>query len=111
MKRNQAMPKRTKPMQRGALKAARKGLTDEELTERAFVFARDGHCQLRGVAGVGECFGPLTPHHIKKKGQGGGYHRDNLVAMCAHHNDQIEASAEVAAVARALGFVKRSWED
>lgn len=74
---------------------------------REAVFERDGRrCQLRGVPGAGGCFGGLTPHHIVKDGQGGGYTMENLVTLCAHHNDQIEADADVAAVARERGLVK-----
>lgn len=72
---------------------------------RGAVFARDGYqCRLKGIPGAGECFGGLTPHHVLKASQGGAYTEDNLVTLCAHHNDQIEADATVAAVARAHGM-------
>lgn len=76
--------------------------------ERAAVLAPGAVCVLRGVSGAGTCFGPLTPHHRRKAGQGGAYDRTNLVAMCAHHNDRLEADADLAALARDLGLVIRA---
>ena len=64
-------------------------------------------CVLAGVEGAGECFGPLTPHHKAKASQGGAYDRTNLVAMCSHHNDALEADADLAVLARRLGLVLR----
>lgn len=106
MKRS-PMPPRSKPMKRVAMKAGRKGLTDEQRAIRQAVFDRDGHCQLRGVEGAGPCFGPLTPHHKRKASQGGKYTLDELVALCSHHNSQIEADADLARLAHSLGLVVR----
>ncbi|HJV08638.1 MAG TPA: HNH endonuclease signature motif containing protein, partial [Acidimicrobiales bacterium] len=75
---------------------------------RAQVFDRDAYrCQLRDVAGAGRCYGPLTPHHRRKASQGGGYTLANLVTLCRHHNDQLEARADVAALGEQLGLVVR----
>lgn len=75
---------------------------------RALVFARDGYrCRLADVDGAGRCFGPLTPHHVRKASQGGEYTPANLAVLCAHHNDEIEADADLAALARTLGLVRR----
>jgi 5-methylcytosine-specific restriction endonuclease McrA len=75
---------------------------------REAVFARDGHqCRLAGVEGAGPCWGPLTVHHVVKASQGGLYEVGNLVSLCAHMNDQIEADADIAAIARSLGLVVR----
>lgn len=72
---------------------------------RLAVFERDHWtCQL---AEYSPCFGYLTPHHIRKAGQGGTYTEDNIIAACSYHNDELEADAEFAAWARARGFVKR----
>lgn len=93
-------PLRTVSAKRRRENAARKAV-------RHAVFERDGYtCRLAGL-GVGECFGPLTPHHILKASQGGPYIEDNLAALCAYHNDAIEASAEVALRAAAVGLVRR----
>ncbi len=101
--------KRTTGLARAGRLSAKSKRKDEaradELIEREFVFARDGHrCRAAGM--WDRCAGPLTPHHVLKASQGGPYHRDNLVALCAHHNDLIEADAEFAAVARAAGLVR-----
>lgn len=73
---------------------------------RLEVFDRDGHrCRLAGVEGCGPCFGRLTFHHRRKAGQGGAYSVANGAALCAGHNDLIEADARVAKIARRLGLV------
>jgi len=75
---------------------------------RERVFARDGYrCRLQAVEGAGRCFGGITPHHVVKASQGGAYTVDNLVTLCAHHNDQVEADADLAALAHRLGLVTR----
>jgi 5-methylcytosine-specific restriction endonuclease McrA len=85
---------------------------DEKRPIREAVFARDMHrCQL---ADLGGCFGGLTPHHRRKASQGGGYTVENLVSLCAHHNDELEADADLASLARERGLVVRrddtAWE-
>jgi len=78
----------------------------QKLAIRTAVFERDGWaCQLSGVLGAGRCYGHLTPHHKRKEGQGGCYSMENLVSLCAHHNDSIESDADLAALARTLGFL------
>lgn len=58
---------------------------------RAMAFARDGGCLLRGArAKRSGCFGGLTPHHLRKQGQGGKWTIVNIVCLCAHHNDDVE---------------------
>lgn len=100
--------KRGKPLKRTGRLSQRSKRKEEaaadEYIEREFVFARDRHCKLAGW--WDPCRGPLTPHHVLKASQGGPYHRDNLVALCAHHNGLIEADADLAALARQLGLVK-----
>jgi len=75
---------------------------------RARVARRDRVCQVAAlVDDAGRCFGGLTPHHRRKASAGGGYTEANLVAVCAHHNDQLEADADLAAAARRVGLVVR----
>jgi 5-methylcytosine-specific restriction endonuclease McrA len=75
---------------------------------RGEVFQRDGfRCELDGFLGAGRCFGPLTPHHVIKASQGGAYSVENLRTLCAHHNEQLEADADLARLAEGLGLVKR----
>lgn len=59
---------------------------------RLAVFARDGGCLLRfgQVPEWGPCFGPATPHHLLKASQGGAYDDENVVCLCAAHNDMVE---------------------
>jgi hypothetical protein len=93
--------KRTRLRPVSAKRRARRG---EDAVVRAAVFARDRVCRLWGE---GRCFGPLTPHHRRKASQGGGYTLENLVALCAHHNEALEADAERADRARTMGLVVR----
>lgn len=37
------------------------------------------------------CLGPIDPHHVVKKSQGGGDH-DNLVPLCRWHHDLVETT-------------------
>lgn len=93
---------------RGKLSAA------EKRPIREAVFRRDGGCLLAGYHGTGKCYGPLTAHHKRKASQGGSYSMENLIALCAHHNDELEADADLAAMAHGAGFVIRrgdpGWE-
>jgi hypothetical protein len=73
---------------------------------RAAVFERDGGCVL---ASWSACFGRLTPHHRLKEGQGGPYTEANLSAVCAHHNEQIEADPRLADHCRQVGLTIPSW--
>src|SRR5262245_46549656 len=96
-------PQRRQPLR--PISARRAALADERATIRAEVFARDRHrCLLAGLAGAGgvpRCWGPLTPHHLRKAGQLGSYTRPNLVTLCAGHNSWVETAR---ALARALGL-------
>lgn len=75
---------------------------------RAAVFERDHYlCRLALVPGAGLCFGQLTPHHIVKASQGGAYSVDNLASLCAFHNSELEANADLARLAEGLGLVVR----
>lgn len=77
---------------------------------REAVFRRDQVCQLAGVDGAGRCFGGPTFHHRRKAGQGGEYSVENGALLCAHHNDELEANADLAALGRRLGLVKRAGD-
>lgn len=101
--------KRGQPLKRTGRLSARSKKREEaradELIEREFVFARDGRrCRAAGLWDA--CHGPLTPHHVLKASQGGAYHRDNLVALCAHHNGLVESDVEFAQLCRELGLVR-----
>lgn len=105
-------PARRQPLRRTSapLRTTRTGLPPEEKARRArvkaAVFERDGYrCRLAGVAGAGRCFGELTFHHRRKASQGGRYTFENGAALCAHHNEQLEADADLAALGVRLGLV------
>lgn len=75
-----------------------KAMATAKAEQRELVYARDQQvCRLahiwphnQGV--VPSCIGPLTPHHLRKAGQGGPYTLINLLTLCAGHNDWIEAA-------------------
>lgn len=74
---------------------------------REAVFARDRYLCRMPIAVGGPCVGPLTPHHVRKASQGGGYTVENLIALCRFHNDWCEDEPDIA---HRLGFVKRAGE-
>lgn len=85
----------------------RRGQRDANRATREEVFARDGwRCRLLAVDGH-RCYGPLTFHHRRKAGQGGGYTLTNGAAVCATGNSALEADADLARAARAIGLVVR----
>lgn len=96
---------RGKPLGRGNAGLARgaplRPVSDRRAAERpahdivrAWVFVRDRQrCLLAGRQdAAGQCRGPLTPHHVRKAGQGGPYTRQNIVTLCAGHNEWVETS-------------------
>ena len=89
----------------------RRPLSDEEAERRWRVrveVLRAGRCLLEAEASSGPCRGILTPHHLRKSGQGGAYDTDNLVPLCAGHNQWVELEPNRA---HELGLVIRSGED
>lgn len=131
MKRSELPPRRkpiarsTKPLKRTSLTRSRASSSthtrtrrsrppakvDRKAEIRAEVYRRDGRCRLERVPGAGMCHGPLTPHHRRKGGQGGGYTTENLVALCAHHNDELEADADLALLGRTMGLVLKRGDE
>lgn len=109
--------KRTTGLARGArprpLSSRRAAELSERATTRDLVFRRDRYlCQVMVKADedawtVSPCFGPLTPHHRRKASQGGAYSTENLVTVCAGHNDEVEANAMLAAWCNSVGLVVR----
>lgn len=93
---------RLKPMS-----AKRRAGAAEGAKIRRQVFARDRfRCLLEGHPGVPRCHGPITPHHMRKAGQGGAYTMVNLVTLCAGHNDWLE-EADGARFGEEVGLVIR----
>lgn len=72
---------------------------------------RDRTCLLHGAHGeaiTGQpCVGRLTPHHLRKAGQGGAFTVANIVMLCAGHNGWVE---DYPLTAYVHGFVVRSGE-
>ena len=97
--------KRRRPLRRMSPKV--RALIQDRQIIRGQVFARDNYqCRLAVVPGA-HCGGHLTPHHVRKASQGGGYTIENLVTCCLHCNDRLEWDPLFAADARTLGLVAR----
>ena len=78
---------------------------DRRREVREAVFTRDRWtCRLATTRQAGSCFGPLTPHHLRKASAGGGYTEENLVTLCAGHNTWVEDHPIAATM---LGLVER----
>lgn len=61
--------------------------------------ARDRGCILAraGLDDVfGQCFGRLTPHHLRKAWKGPGWTLDNIVILCLGHNGRVEDHPDIA---------------
>lgn len=93
-----APPRASSLARRGGWKAKRSSARVEGWPEiKAAVYARDGRCLLHGSGVGGGCFGkPLTPHHLRKSGQGGPDTVENVVTLCGFHNDWIETAPRAA---------------
>lgn len=129
--RNTPLKRSTKPLKRSELprrsaSPARKRPSSSSVRRRADpkptaiakdmvrreVFARDGHrCRLEGVPGAGKCRGRLSYHHRRKGGQGGGYTVENGATLCIRHNDELEADADLALLARTMGLVLKRGDE
>lgn len=111
MKRHIALkanPDTTRAWQRRTQKALpwrsakRKDEAPTRAAVREAVFERDGHtCRMRALENH-DCLGHLTPHHLRREGQGGEYAATNLIALCAAGNDGVDTMAE----AHAFGLVQ-----
>lgn len=85
---------------------ARAAIVDHDVVRRA-VFDRDRRCLLDHL-GWHRCFGPWTPHHVRKASAGGAYSETNLVTLCAHGNDWVETEPDRA---WELGLVARRYDE
>lgn len=79
---------------------------------RSAVYERDDwRCALSDPAtrpiAAGRCDGHTTVHHLLKQSQGGEYVPENLLTMCARHNDWVEEEPKLA---WAIGLVVRRGE-
>lgn len=90
-------------MKRSPLRRKKRGF---DLEIRDAVFDRDNYaCQ--APADWGSHFGVLTPHHLLKASQGGKYTTENLITLCAYHNEYVEDYPQAAEKAH---LVIKSWE-
>lgn len=86
----------TTPLRRSPLKRTRARGVPSEV--RAAVLARDGGCRAAALVGEVRCWGPLDPHHLRRRSQGGTDTAANLATVCRAHHDWIHAHPEAASV-------------
>ena len=53
------------------------------------VLARDQGCRALRLVPEIRCFGPIDPHHVLRRSQGGKDTVENLIAVCRAHHDWI----------------------
>jgi hypothetical protein len=91
-------PRRRSPLK--PMSDRRQAELDARAEIREALYRRDRwRCLLAGQRahpGVPLCWGPLTPHHLRKAGQGGPYSLENLVTLCAGHNSWVETTRSFA---------------
>lgn len=80
---------------------------DHTRAVRDEVYARDGWACIAGHLPTHRCMGGLSPHHLRKSGQGGKYTLGNLVTLCASMNTWVEDEPNLA---YELGLVVRRGE-
>ena len=57
---------------------------------------------------MGECFGPINGHELRKRSQGGSItDMNNVILLCNYHNGWVE---DHPLAARRLGLTLNSWE-
>lgn len=71
---------------------------------RNFVLARDRGCVAHGLDV--RCFGPLDPHHLWRRGQGGPDEAENLVTLARTCHSYVHAHP---LVGQCLGLLVPAW--
>jgi hypothetical protein len=100
-----------KPLRRVSAKRRRLMVARKPVVQA--VFERDNYtCRAQGMPGVGECFGPLTPHEILSRSRAGRtdenlLNADGMLTLCAHHNTWCEDHPPEA---EALGLTMHAWD-
>lgn len=69
------------------------------------VLERDRGCRARTLVPEVRCFGPIDPHHVLRRSQGGPDTVENLIAVCRAHHDWIHGHP---ARAYSLNLLRRS---
>ena len=101
------LPPRKAPLRPISARRAEARADAEPLVQA--VYRRDGGCVLRlHTVVAGGCWGGLSPHHVRKAGQGGEFSQLNIVSACCGHNGWVERNRRLA---WALGLVLNHGED
>jgi hypothetical protein len=74
---------------------------------KAQVLARDAGCRASRLVADVRCWGPVDPHHVLRRSQGGPDTVDNLIAVCRAHHDWIHQHP---ARSYDLGLLRRSGD-
>lgn len=109
MKRSSPLRRLTSLQRRSTMRrhpTARKRSKPVPAEVRDLVAARDRGCVGARLVPSIKCWGPLDPHHILRRSQGGTNDADNLVTLCRAHHDWVHAHP---VTANELGLLRRSW--
>lgn len=109
--RTRSTLKRTKSLERTGLgdqlrrsTRKRKSLgVPKEIREQ--VLSRDRGCRAERLVPEIRCFGPIDPHHVLRRSQGGPDTVENLISVCRAHHDWIHTHP---ARSYSFGLLRRS---
>lgn len=76
-------------------------------TVREEVINRDRGCRADRLVTEIRCWGPIDPHHVLRRSQGGPDTSENLISVCRAHHDWIHQHP---ARSYELGLLKRSGD-
>ena len=87
----------------------RKRIADRKRTREQLLSQATG-CAVRLLNGPGECWGPLTHHHVLPVARGGSDELDGASAVCMEHNRLLSQDDEVMRWGYANGLLmKTRW--
>jgi len=103
LQRKQAMARHPTALRRSSGKRRGSPVSTET---REQITDRDRGCVGARLVTEIACWGPLDPHHILRRSQGGTNDPDNLVTLCRAHHDWVHAHP---ARSVDLGLLRRAW--
>ena len=104
LQRKSAMTRHPTALRRSSVKRRAAEITE---ATREVIAQRDMGCVgARLIDGV-PCWGPLDPHHILRRSQGGSNDPENLVTLCRAHHDWVHGHPDASVD---LGLLRRAWD-
>lgn len=103
LERKSAMARHPTSLRRSSSKRRAAEITDAARQEIA---QRDRGCVGARLVPDVTCWGPMDPHHILRRSQGGSNDPENLVTLCRAHHDWVHGNPSAS---NDLGLLRRSW--